>query len=591
MKRSTLFWPLFLICTTVFAQPVFRAEAPGKTVVAGEAFQIQYILEGGDGNAVLQAPVFNGCRVNSGPNIYPGHNGLLSVTNYVYTLEANRTGKLIIPAASISIGNTVYRSNPVTLEVISKEEDTRRKSKDGASMQSDYLLRPGEDPYRKIRENLFVKVQLDKSRCLVGEAILATFKLYSRLESKSDIIKNPGFYGFTVYDMAGLSDKLVATEKINGRLYDVHTIRKVQLYPLQAGAFTIDQMELKNRVEFSRSRVNKKTEQQIAEGMLGAEEETAPEEGTEVFETSMHTEAVSVEVEPLPELGKPNRFTGAVGRFTINAILPQTSLARNEQGFLEIRISGKGNFTQLDAPVVNWPSGIDGFEPTVNDELDKTSSPLRGTRTFKFPFVCSTPGTYSIPSVSFSFYDIDSNRYRTIETVSLLLEAGAAPKKEEVQASQELSFEERNEKAARTAGIIAVVLLLLVIGYWIFGSKEKKPAAEVVVETKLIPAAESLLQPLQDIQASDHPTFYRSLHSLIWNLLSAEFGITGSQLNKQELAEKINNRLNEGGSSVKLLSILSICEAGIYTSASLDDDRDVLLQETGEILKKIGVLQ
>jgi hypothetical protein len=111
------------------------------------------------------------------------------------------------------------------------------------------------------------------------------------------------------------------------------------------------------------------------------------------------------------------------------------------------------------------------------------------------------------------------------------------------------------------------------------------------VETKLIPAAESLLQPLQDIQASDHPTFYRSLHSLIWNLLSAEFGITGSQLNKQELAEKINNRLNEGDSSVKLLSILSICEAGIYTSASLDDDRDVLLQETGEILKKIGVLQ
>lgn len=591
MKRSTLFWPLFFIYSTVFAQPVFKTLAPGSTVVVGEAFQIQYVLEGGEANAVLQAPAFNGCRVNSGPNIYPGYNGLLSVNNYVFTLEANRTGKLVIPGASVTSGNTVYRSNPVTLEVISKEEDTKRKSKSGEFMQSDYWLRPGEDAYRKIRDNLFVKVQLDKSRCLVGEAILATFKLYSRLESKSDIVKNPGFYGFTVYDMAGLSDKLVTTEKINGRLYDVHTIRKVQLYPLQAGVFSIDQMELKNRVEFSRSRVNKKTEQQIAEGMLGAEETNAPEEGTEVFETTMHTDPVSVEVKPLPEPGKPNRFSGAVGRFTIKAELPDASLAKNEQGFLEIRISGKGNFTQLDAPAVNWPSGIDGFEPTVNDELDKTSSPLQGTRIFKYPFVCSAPGSYNIPSVLFSFYDIDSNRYRTIQTGSLILKAGTAPKKEELPVTQEISFEERNEKAARTAGIIAVVILLMVLGYWVFGGKEKKPAAGAMEEPKLIPAAESMLQPLQDIQASDHSTFYRSLHSLIWNLLSAEFGIMGSQQNKQELAEKINNRLNEKISSEKLIAILSTCEAGIYTNASLDDNRELLLQETGEILKKIGVLQ
>lgn len=589
MKRITLFWSLFFVFTTAFTQPVFKTLAPPPTVVIGEAFQIQYVLEGGEANAILQAPEFTGFRVTSGPNIYPGKKGLLSLNNYVYSLVATRTGKLFIPGASIISGNAVYRSNPVTVEVISKEEAAMRMNKNGESLRYDYLLRPGEDPYRKIRENLFIKVQLDKSRCLVGEAILATFKLYSRLESKSDIVKNPGFYGFTVYDMAGLSDKLVATEKINGRIYDVHTIRKVQLYPLQAGVFSIDEMELKNRVEFSRSRVNKKTEQQIAEGMLGAEETTAPTEGTEVFETTMHTDPVTVEVKPLPEPGKPNRFSGAVGRFKINAVLPEAKLARNEQGFLEIKISGKGNFTQLDAPVVNWPSGIDGFEPTVNDELDKSASPLQGTRTFRFPFVCAVSGQYKIPSISFSFYDIDSNRYRTIQTESLQLEAGAAPKKEQQQISQELSLEERNEKAARTAGLIAVVLVLLVLGYWIFGSKEKKTSAIADDTPPVIPAANNLLQPLRDIQASDHQTFYRTLHSLIWNLMSAEFGITGSQQNKQELAEKINKRLQESDSSVKLLSILSTCEAGIYTSASLDDDRELLLQETGELLKKIGV--
>ena len=58
-----------------------------------------------------------------------------------------------------------------------------------------------------------MKVLVDKRSCFVGEPVLATFKLYSRLESKSDIVKNPGFYGFTVQDMINLADKQIAILK------------------------------------------------------------------------------------------------------------------------------------------------------------------------------------------------------------------------------------------------------------------------------------------------------------------------------------------------------------------------------------------
>ena len=109
---------------------------------------------------------------------------------------------------------------------------------------------------------------IDKKTCYAGEPVVATFKLYSRLQSKSDIIKNPGFYGFSVHDMINLDDKMVNTEEFNGKEFDVHTIRQVQLYPLQAGIYTIDAMEVKNKVEFSRSVVNKKAEQEIIEGVV-----------------------------------------------------------------------------------------------------------------------------------------------------------------------------------------------------------------------------------------------------------------------------------------------------------------------------------
>ena len=68
--------------------------------------------------------------------------------------------------------------------------------------------------------------------------------------------------------MINLADKEKSVENINGKFYDVHTIRKVQLYPLQPGAYTIDPMEIRNKVEFSRSIVSKKTEQKIYEGVF-----------------------------------------------------------------------------------------------------------------------------------------------------------------------------------------------------------------------------------------------------------------------------------------------------------------------------------
>ena len=39
-------------------------------------------------------------------------------------------------------------------------------------------------------------------------------------------------------------------EKYNGRMYNVYTLRKVQLYPLQAGTVAIDPLVAKNKVTF-----------------------------------------------------------------------------------------------------------------------------------------------------------------------------------------------------------------------------------------------------------------------------------------------------------------------------------------------------
>lgn len=570
------------------AQISFKTVVPQQPVVEGESFRVQYVLTGAEPNSSIRTPVFNGFRLIGGPNIYDGStlttNGSRYVQNFVYTLEALRPGRFVIPPAVIAWNNKPLQSNEAMLRVISRQEAARNALSKEEQPGADYFLKPGEDPYKKIQDNLFVKVQVDKQRCYAGEPVLAVFKLYSRLESKSDIIKNPGFYGFTVYDMVGLADKQVTSENINGKLFDVHTIRKVQLYPLQPGRFTIDPMEVRNKVEFSRSAVNRKTEQKIAEGMMGIDTNEPVTEGTAVYETTISTAPLKVEVKPLPEKSKPAQYSGAVGRFTFTARLAKDSFAKNEQGFLEIVVNGRGNFTQLDAPNIQWPKGVEGFEPSIKDELDKTKVPLTGVRIFRYPFICAATGNYILPAVSFSYFDKDSNSYKTLSTQKIPFTVINQERPQLTQDEHKISFAEQNERAARTAALIAAAAVLLILIYWIAASKDIKRNTEPAATKPVQPSVDELLQPA--LVVTDENEFYKILQSAIWQFASQRFGLAGSGMSKQSLGRKMKEVIPDSSLAIQLMAILEKCEAGIFTNASLPVNREELLQQTREALEK-----
>lgn len=590
MRKIAAIFTFLVLITAGHAQVIFKTIVPQQPVVAGESFQVQYIIEDGDRTISVKPPVFSNFRFVAGPNIYMGSvstmNGVKPLHNTVYTLEAVRLGRFMIPGAAITVDGKTIRSNNAIIEVISKEEAVKKFNRDNGLTNSDYFLRPGENAYEKIRQNLFVKVLVDKKSCYVGEPVLATFKLYSRLESKSDIIKNPGFYGFTVYDMVSLTDKQVTTENVNGKTFDVHTIRKVQLYPLQAGMFTIDAMQVKNKVEFSRSAVNKKTEQEIVEGILSTGDDEKPAAGTDVFETDISTEPVTINVRPLPEKNKPVVFSGAAGHFSITAAVANDKLSKNEQGFLEITISGKGNFIQIDAPEVIWPSGVEGFEPVVKDVLDKTNTPLTGSRTFRYPFVCASSGSCQLPQVSFSFFDTDSNNYKTISTKTVNVLVSNESKKELLTEEPKTSIAEKSEKAARTAGIVVVLLVLLILFYWVF--RKKEPEKFLPVQQKpVLPSVESLLQPAYTIVMEEGNQFYSTLHQITWKFAGEQFGLSGSEVNKQTLAAKMNEAGVDANLSANLFRVLEECETGMFTNASLLHDKQSMLAATKEVLEHI----
>ncbi len=572
------------------AQVVFKTVITQQPVISGESFQVQYILQDGGKSNLVKPPAFTNFRFVAGPNNYMGSvstvNGVRSLHNSVYTLEAGRSGKFIIPGATTTFNGKTIRSNDVMIWVISEQEAAKLFDKKNAN--SDYFLRPGENVYEKIRQNLFVKVTVDKKNCYVGEPVLATFKLYSRLESKSDIVKNPGLYGFTVFDMVSLGDKQVTTENFKGKIFDVHTIRKMQLYPLQAGIFTVDAMEIKNKVEFSRSAVTKKTEQEIAEGILGDNDTEMPAEDKEVFETHIHTEPVLINVKAVPEKNKPLNFNGAAGNFTISSFSSKHKLKKNEEGFLEIKVSGKGNFIQLSAPAIQWPEGMEGFEPLVKDALEKTSSPLTGSRTFRYPFVSSAAAVYLIPAISFSYFNTDSGGYKTITASPVQLSVSS-----EEKIISNVTPEQPLKKAASGKNyLLAVIIIFLVGGIVLITVLRKRKLRHKAVEPAMKPAisAQQALEPVYHQLQGDDKDFYSSLQQSIWQFFNYHFNLLGSEMKKNTLLVELTGRGMDKKLLTELDGLLQVCETGMFTNATLGRDKEALLEQAKVLMEEINQL-
>jgi hypothetical protein len=580
--RFILLGLLLPLLTT--GQVAFKTIVSQQPITVGESFQVQYVLENVQKDDGFTIPSFKEFRVVSGPNAYTS----LINKNIVFTLVAMKPGKYVIPGATANVKGKFFKSNDVVVVVISKKQASERSARDTyEEPASEYFLQPGEDPNAKMSRNLFLKVMVDRTSCFVGQPVVATFKLYSRLESKSDIVKNPGFYGFAVYDIINLNDNSSSTEIINGRAFDVHIIRSVQLYPLQPGIFSIDPMEVVNKVEFSKSSVNRKTEQKIVEGVFESPDPPG-RANTVTYENNLRTEKIDIKVKPLPAARRPVLFNGATGKFSIHASIEKNELARNEKGMLIVSITGKGNFTQLPAPFIQWPAEIESFDAVVNDSLDKTQTPLKGSRTFTFAFVANRAGNYHIPPVYFSFFDPDSNRYKTLlaEVPEVIVSNAEIKEQPTAQPANKVKDKKDQRSLWIYLGIAFVVLLIIALE---FTRPQQEEIVKQPVRNKTEPtiSIEQLLQPVRFSLVADDGRFYTLLQKTIWDHLNQQLKLSGSKMNKDDLFKAMRQRNIDEALCSGILYILQECETAVFTKAELAHDKEELLLKTKTVLEQI----
>jgi hypothetical protein len=586
---------VFLLLSFGTTAQVKLSVIPSKTVVQqNESFQLQFVVEGTNQIDDFTPPSFRNFEQLTGfdqTNGWTWVNGSLSeYITYTITLRPKIKGRLPIASAIVKAKGKIATSSPIVIFVKEAGAATQLEEE-----RPDYYLMPNENLKDKVAKNLFIKATVDKRSCYVGEPVLATFKLFTRLDSESKIVKRPSLNGFSVVDMEQPETGIFSKEMYNGKLYNCYLIRKVQLFPLQSGQLTIEPVEVENLVRMirARARSSKETNSWL-DAVMEKVKESEYSNGDVIQETIiLKSDSLKVNVLELPEKNKPESFDGAVGSFSMEALLLNKSIAANDYATLRVVIKGKGNLPMITVPTVHWPTGVDSFDAKLSEEIDKRNAPISGTKTFDIPFAVSKAGLFTIPKINFTYFDEQTKTYHTVSSDSLQLNVTAAVKRKTPVFHDEPLVKESLPRWVWVASVGGGLLVLIAGILFIQHKKEKKeekkittsqPVAEDIQPQKTMDA---YLQPAAYVLVGLHPKqYYTLLLQGLQDFFSERFNLPQKNISNTQIVQALQQK-NWPDLATQFHELSQACELAIFSPIEITDDRERLMTQSKELMQEI----
>lgn len=590
-KRNIYIYLIFLVALLTGniavseAQVTFKATAPAS-VVEGEQFRLSYVLnqEGRD----LRLPDLPDFDILFGPSTSTSFsqrtiNGKTtserSVT-YTYILVAKTTGTFTIGPASISVDGANYQSNSLKVEVLPPDEKSSQSSRGGGSSSGSATVSDND---------AFIRAIVSKNNPYEQEGFTVTFRLYTTLNIVNfGRIQFPEFEGFMVEEIDVPVNQQLQMERYNGRNYYTADLRKTLLFPQKSGQITIPsgRLEMVFSVPSGRSVTT----------FFGSQELMVDVNKTLV------TNPVVINVKPLPA-NRPTSFANAVGTFTMKPNINTTQLRANEAISLRLEISGTGNMKLISNPVVEFPSNFEVYDPTVTNALNVTSNGLTGIRTIEYMAIPRYEGNYTIPPVEFSYFDINTNSYKTLTTEEYSLQIAKGDpgsitssnfvNQQDVRVEQDIRFLKTGEPnylsisnffvGSLNYWLWYIIPFVLLVVLFIINRKQARENANVAlmrnrkankIAIKRLKLAEKYLKEQKK------ENFYDEVLRAIWGYFSDKLSIPVANLSKNN----IENELSKNGISGELISrfmqILDTCEFARYAPAESDAEMESVYNNT-----------
>lgn len=587
-----------------FAQGTrIQVELSDNNVYLNEVFYLTYSISGNSSGVRMQQPDLNDFTLLGTPSQSTGYNVVVvngsmsreTITSFTYPLRAKRTGTFRIKGAGVRTqsGQTISAATAtVTVRPGKRNRAEDEFSRiDRLQKQLQDLMREDMEPQPqqqqrpnyedftldKINNNIFLKAEVDKLNPVVGEQVNVTYKLYTRLQMNMRPVAMPQLNGFWAQDVEISDPGTPHQENYQGKVYNVFTLRKTALFPQQSGTLRIDPFKASGWVNV------------FEKGNGGYYDQRVNKE--------LQSDVVELSVAPLPE---PNgNFSNGVGSFTISSQVNQTQLSTDDVIQLVFTVNGTGNLGLITAPKITLPAGLNTIDPEVKDNIGEITPKLEGSRQFTYNITADTAGTYSIPEIGFTYFDIGTKTYKTLKTQAFTInvrqgsgsKASTAVNKDTKMGDIhpiKTGTPEFNGKGTYALQQwyywLIFAIPLITIAAMLFAAKRKsgenkqvyKPAANKIAEKRLSAAREAL-------NKQETTLFYEEISKAIWLYLSDQLGIPLSSLNKQSVITELRARHFPEPTIQSILQQVEDCELALYTPSIGQQQQQALDKAIGLI--------
>ena len=558
---------LFLISYNgLWAQVQFEAKVSKNTLGLNERLRIDFTMNADGDN--FTPPTFEGFRIVAGPSQQVSQswvNGRSSFNkSYSYFLLPTQKGILTIKQAAVEINGQVYKTNPIKINVTAAVPQPRD---------------PNDEPQVSADDAIHLVAEISKVNPYVNEPITVVYKLYFSFNigiTNWRELNKPKYNDFWSQNID--IKQLVGEEgKYNGERYRFVVLRKTVLYPQKSGKLEIEPLSLDIDVQVPTNRRN----------IFGQ---------VQVVDDNKRVSAGSktITVKPLPEVGKPIDFSGAVGKFNFTAKPSKTNLKSGESLDLKVTVSGTGNLKLFTLPKPVVPNSLEMYDAVHSEQVQTPLSGMNGQISDSYTIIPQFKGKYPIKPMSFSYFDLSAGKYKTITSPEIMITVLDGPTasntsavlntgvtKMKIAAGEQFQFiklkttlfsSHRKDFLGSPLFYVLLFLPLIFIPIIVLLKKKKEAIDGDLVGNKIKLSNKLAKKYLSEAknQINHKEPFYVALEKAMHNFLKAKLHIETSEMSKDKIKEILLLRNAKTDTVSAFINLTENCELARYAPASSD---------------------
>jgi len=559
------------------SQVKFDVSVSKSKLGLNERFRVDFVMNQNGDN--FSPPKFENFQIIGGPNqsiktSYVNGERNFSKT-YSYFLKPLKKGRLKISQASIEIDNEIYKSLPIEVLIT-----------DSVKQPSDAVTQYYSD------DDIELRALISKGSPFLNEPITVVYKLYYKAPiniSDARETETPKFKDFWSQTIK-IPQLKVQREVYKGQNYNVVEWRKVVLYPQRVGELEISPLSLNlvldvptDKRDFFGNVIYDQTSQLISTGMR------------------------RINVKSLPNQGKPDSFSGAVGEFEFDVILNKNSLRATESFQAELKVKGSGNLKLFDLPNILVPNSMELFDPEREELINTNLSGMSGSISKLFTIIPRFQGNFPIEEVEFSYFNPETEKYKILKSPRLTIDVYDGPALSNIitndnsniitsddsfrfikikgnlrEIKNDIFFESKLFYALVT---LPFTFLLSLLAFTMYRRNRKESSYELIrIEERQI---NKMIESAKD-SIGDKILFYDKIEKAIIKSIIIKFSIRMESLNKDKI-EQIGEEKGLSRNDITLIiRLIENCEKARYSQSSdsiMNKDLEYARKAINAILK------